>query len=145
MDRPRTKGQPVSPQRIQLSRAKGWRKPEGAVLVSRPSRWGNPFSVYRGNVAGPPWADARENWGRVVRPPGDLALYQSHSPAANAIPAAVDVFRTLMNVRQRDEATRMESWIAPLRGKDLGCWCPLDSPCHADVLLELANPERESP
>jgi hypothetical protein len=26
-----------------------------------------------------------------------------------------------------------------LRGKSLACWCPLDQPCHADVLLELAN------
>ncbi len=26
-----------------------------------------------------------------------------------------------------------------LRGKDLACWCPLDQPCHADVLLGLAN------
>lgn len=26
-----------------------------------------------------------------------------------------------------------------LSGKDLACWCPLDQPCHADVLLELAN------
>ena len=26
-----------------------------------------------------------------------------------------------------------------LRGKDLACWCPLDQPCHSDVLLELAN------
>lgn len=29
--------------------------------------------------------------------------------------------------------------IAELRGKDLICWCPLDRPCHADVLLKLAN------
>ena len=28
-----------------------------------------------------------------------------------------------------------------LRGKDLACWCPLDRPCHADVLLRLANAE----
>jgi hypothetical protein len=26
-----------------------------------------------------------------------------------------------------------------LRGRDLCCWCPLDQPCHADVLLDLAN------
>jgi hypothetical protein len=26
-----------------------------------------------------------------------------------------------------------------LRGKNLACWCPLDQPCHADVLLRLAN------
>ena len=31
------------------------------------------------------------------------------------------------------------SYLAPLRGKNLACWCPLDQPCHADVLLELAN------
>ena len=37
--------------------------------------------------------------------------------------------------------------IAHLRGKDLACWCPLVDkngdpvPCHADVLLEIANRE----
>ncbi|HMT45554.1 MAG TPA: DUF4326 domain-containing protein [Novosphingobium sp.] len=35
----------MKPQRIQLSRRKGWRKPEGAVVVSRPSKWGNPYRV----------------------------------------------------------------------------------------------------
>jgi hypothetical protein len=30
-------------------------------------------------------------------------------------------------------------FLEPLRGKDLVCWCPLDKPCHADILLELAN------
>lgn len=38
-------------------------------------------------------------------------------------------------------------WVEPhhatiqdgLRGRDLACWCPLDQPCHADVLLEIAN------
>jgi hypothetical protein len=29
--------------------------------------------------------------------------------------------------------------IPDLRGHDLACWCPLDHPCHADVLLRLAN------
>lgn len=29
--------------------------------------------------------------------------------------------------------------IRELRGKDLACFCPLDRPCHSDVLLELAN------
>jgi len=33
------------PQRIQLSRQRGWRKPEGAVVVARPTRWGNPFAL----------------------------------------------------------------------------------------------------
>jgi hypothetical protein len=29
--------------------------------------------------------------------------------------------------------------LSELRGHDLACWCPLDQPCHADVLLALAN------
>jgi len=29
--------------------------------------------------------------------------------------------------------------IDELRGRDLACWCPLNQPCHADVLLRLAN------
>ncbi len=33
----------------------------------------------------------------------------------------------------------MTSRIEELRGKDLACWCPLDEPCHGDVLLQLAN------
>ena len=37
-----------------------------------------------------------------------------------------------------------QAWIVDmakklLKGKDLACWCPLDQPCHADVLLEIAN------
>jgi len=35
----------VGPQRIQLSRRKGWRKPENTVVVARPTRWGNPFPI----------------------------------------------------------------------------------------------------
>ncbi|MGE2733815.1 DUF4326 domain-containing protein [Mycolicibacterium vaccae] len=30
-----------------------------------------------------------------------------------------------------------------LAGRDLACWCPLDDPCHADVLLDLANGPRD--
>jgi hypothetical protein len=33
--------------------------------------------------------------------------------------------------------------ILELRGKDLACWCALDKPCHADVLLKLANESEE--
>jgi|HubBroStandDraft_6_1064221.scaffolds.fasta_scaffold04948_10 hypothetical protein len=34
-----------------------------------------------------------------------------------------------------------DAWLSPLRGKNLACWCSLDQPCHADVLLEIANAE----
>lgn len=37
------------------------------------------------------------------------------------------------------DGRRGYDWLAPLVGRDLVCWCRLDEPCHADVLLELAN------
>lgn len=44
---------------------------------------------------------------------------------------AVEWFRWYRNVAPLKD-------IEELCGKDLACWCPLDQPCHADVLLELA-------
>ena len=35
----------ATPHRVQLHRTKGWRKPEGAISVARPHKWGNPFVV----------------------------------------------------------------------------------------------------
>lgn len=89
--------------RIRLRRTRGWRKPPGAVVVSRPSRWGNPFRV---GVDG----DAA----RCVE------LYR-RALARGELPfTADDVGRELA-------------------GSDLACWCRLCDPCHADVLLTLAN------
>ena len=35
----------MKPKRIQLSRKKGWKLPPNTVVVSRPSKWGNPFTL----------------------------------------------------------------------------------------------------
>jgi hypothetical protein len=35
----------TTPKRIQQRRTKGWQKPEGAISVARPHKWGNPFVV----------------------------------------------------------------------------------------------------
>lgn len=40
------------------------------------------------------------------------------------------------------DADRVAEIRRELAGRDLACWCPLDQPCHADVLLEIANPGR---
>ena len=37
----------------------------------------------------------------------------------------------------------VRSGRSELKGKDLACWCPLDQPCHADVLLKIANEEAD--
>lgn len=118
----------MSPQRIQRQRVKGWRMPDGAVYVGRPSKWGNPYRVQEVNRFGHyPWA-----W--RVRPEPSVGAYKcTYVTERKAAERAVHLFR--------QEAGR-PSWadrIVELRGRDLACWCPLDMPCHADVLLDLAN------
>lgn len=125
------------PERIQLRRTKGWRKPEGAIVVSRPSRWGNPFRIYHGHsLIGPPWSVARETWTHILADQCVTGYITSTDMSADQ---PVRVFRDLLAVRQRDEPDRLAEWIEPLVGHDLACWCPVDQPCHADVLLEIAN------
>jgi hypothetical protein len=131
------------PERIKLSRARGWRKPEGAKNVARPSRYGNPFCVDGSSVVGQNWTLVRANWGRQTFREYDV-IYTSHSTVAAAVAHSVELFRMLCEVSRRDHPGRFEDWIAPLRGMDLCCWCPLPVPgepdiCHARILLDIAN------
>jgi hypothetical protein len=108
------------PERIQLSRRKGHRKPPGAIVVARPSRWGNPYRLYPGlrNLLVDQWGNeyscAPGEWRGV----------------------AVRKFREdLVDGRlpyNQDDVVR------ELRGHDLACWCAPSFPCHADVLLDIA-------
>lgn len=50
-------------------------------------------------------------------------------------PGPVESYRRWLMSGDPDVVER--KFLAPLRGKTLACWCPLDQPCHADVLLEL--------
>ena len=52
---------------------------------------------------------------------------------------AVEAYRTWMHGDSKDAAKVRAAAREELRGKNLGCWCPLDGPCHGDVLLEIAN------
>ena len=116
----------TAPKRIQRKRTKGWRMPEGAVYVGRPTLWGNPFKV-------------------GIRVPVDTLNGEKFWDASAADVAAM--FRGwLANpaiypgaVGARRDRLRAALDRGDLRGKDLACWCPLDQPCHADVLLEIAN------
>jgi hypothetical protein len=53
---------------------------------------------------------------------------------------ALAAFTDYLRRRLADEP----GFLEPLRGKNLGCWCPLDVPCHADLLLKAANLPRAS-
>jgi hypothetical protein len=106
------------PQRVRLRRAKGWRIPPNTVVVSRPSRWGNPFSM----------KEAAQRYPSIT--------------AADARAFVVNEFRDMLkaqHVREWHGYPSDDEIKRELRGKNLACWCPEDGPCHADVLLEIAN------
>lgn len=108
------------PRRVQLSRAKGWRMPENTVKVDRTTRWGNPYreGITPGNYA---------SWFRH-----DVQMEMA-SPAAPTEPGH-PWSRHLWEIGRN---------VHLLRGRNLACGCKLDAPCHADVLLELANPKAQ--
>lgn len=103
-----------TPIRVQLSRRKGWRMPPNTVSVARPTLFGNKFRV--GQLGIPDQAVAVRRHRAVTRWP-QKKLRQDH--------------RFFMLTR--------ESIRFHLRGKNLACWCRIGTPCHVDVLLEIAN------
>jgi len=107
----------MTPKRIQRQRVKGWRMPEGAVYVGRPAGWGSPFRP------GEPYRFVNVNGSTLI----------------GIVPRDRERLAYLF---EQYIATREDLWPQireELGGKDLACWCPLDEPCHADVLLRIAN------
>lgn len=108
------------PERIQMTRQHPWRAEHpDAVIVDRRTKWGNEWAVIA-------WGGRHQ-----VRHTTDWEIRSVHDTHLEAVRAAVEYFRESM--RGVD--------VSELHGRDLACWCPLDQPCHADVLLELANQE----
>lgn len=119
-----------APKRVQRMRTKGWRMPEGAVYVGRPTKWGNPYLV--------PFVSLErslalfENSATGVWSGGEFYTHESDEFVSF-------VYRMHTAWTRRMDGHPLEAIRTELAGRDLACWCPLDQPCHADVLLELAN------
>jgi len=115
----------LKPQRIQLSRKKGWRMPENTVKVDRSTDWGNPFRV-DDSLSDYPLYFLKKQAGLtndqiqagIITPEVSVALFRAFLPNIKA----------LVN-----EARKV------LAGKNLACWCKPGEPCHADVWLEEVN------
>ena len=87
--------------------------PENTVYVGRPTRWGN---IARAGI--------RIFW--------DKKEWPTATPEDR-----VAFYREWVKWQATPEELRNA-----LGGRNLACWCPLDQPCHADVLLELANDQQ---
>jgi hypothetical protein len=155
------------PERIQLQRTIGWRLPAGAVVVSRPSRWGNPF-CYRTprGLARVPGVFGGGGWEYEGRVSADGMRHDVHHEDGRADVChvrymtggeIVECFRRLLLgdepaprrlagsfLTVRTLGFTAEDVRRELRGKDLACWCPQPvagqpDVCHAAVLLEVAG------
>lgn len=148
----------MTPKRIQMSRQRPWRpgNPD-AIVVARPSRWGNPYA-YRTPYGlarvpatnGDPW----EYEGRISAdgmrhdyfwPDGRITEHNVRYMTRDEI---VETYRRALceptpQLRLFDRAARrvltVEDARRELAGRDLACWCKLSDSCHADVLLSVCN------
>ena len=102
-------------QRVQLKRTKGWRMPANTVKVDRTTRWGNPFRMGRDGDR----AQCVRLFERLLQNDAPLAGYP------------VEEQSLLLE--------QVHAHLHELQGKDLACWCPLNGPCHAEVLLHHAS------
>lgn len=112
-----------APKRCQRSRKRGWRLPKNGRCVHRPGVFGNPFTVAMAREADYRGTDA------------ELAAW------------CVRLFRIWLlgddnywcGPKADAARAKLLARLPELRGKDLYCFCPVGSPCHADHLVELAN------
>ena len=135
-------GKPTKPARLQLSRRPGFNLQEvsrafnglDAVKVSRPSIFGNPFSILPDQAPG-------QQFGRAMlfgRDRFDAEAIGGYIAVPTA-EDAVECFREMMKL-PGDRPDAIRERLPKLRGHNLACWCKADARwCHADVLLEMAN------
>lgn len=112
----------MTPVRIQRQRTPGYRMPPNTVSVTRPNRYGNLWKVGLVSCG--------------CRSAGECA---HNSFRCETAADAVAAFRAWRADCDRLHPARAKEYYAAIRGKNLACFCALDQPCHADVLLEIAN------
>lgn len=116
----------AKPIRLQLSRCKGFRLQEH-------SRFVNGLEC---EVVTRPNSTFQNRW-KI----GTRSNHLGRNVATKA--EAVECFRLLSGWATD---AYMRGYVRErLAGKNLACWCNPGDPCHADVLLEIANPTETQP
>ena len=152
----------MTPQRVQRRRTKGWRMPENTVYVGRGSKWGNPYVIGEAQLRFPR-QNGTEFWefeGRLHKRSGEKHAFHHgdytlredgsklyrvtwHDVRDATRQECVSMFREYvtgdLDMIEFRHQSQVDAIRAELAGKNLACWCKEGDPCHADVLLELAN------
>lgn len=117
----------MRPQRLVLSRKRGFDLQEAsrrlnglpAQVVSRPSKWGNPFTI----------ADMEARYGLDKEAARRKSIELFGQWMDGTLPQELSPGPPLDRAAIRAE----------LGNRNLACWCSLDGPCHAEILLRIAN------
>jgi hypothetical protein len=116
----------MKPQRIQLSRRKGWRMPPDTINAARPGLLGNPFPV---DIYGQQGAvDLNRRWLLGPMSARELSGLSRCDRWSDPPVVSLVILRTWVLEK-----------LKAARGKNMGCWCGLGEQCHVDTLLEIAN------
>ncbi|MGV3650927.1 MAG: DUF4326 domain-containing protein [Devosia sp.] len=120
---------PVRPQRLVLSRRRGFDLQAMSLAlnglpakrVSRPGPWGNPFAI-------------------------EAVMTETGLPREAAQARAVEAFGRWIagaptGFGEHGQPPSRDAIRAALSGHNLACWCAAGTPCHADILIGLANPD----
>ena len=129
------------PKRIQ--RKYGQKMPPNAAYVGPGTKFATPFRIVRYSDGA--WAIKTDGTKKC----GDILVRHCHAFYLDKTKAQADaVICFNFSLVPTEEASLMAFYakseeiaamIEGLRGKDLACWCKEGDPCHADVLLEIAN------
>jgi hypothetical protein len=114
--------------RIQRKRIKGWKMPENAKYVGRPTKWGNPFKL------SPDGCILYYNSERLI----DSQWCNWSENGGFEIKDVVGLYKQWLDGKLQKEHPYLPKppSIEELKGKDLACFCSLSSPCHVDAILE---------
>lgn len=129
----------TTPTRLQRRRTPGYNMQAESIAhnglecvsVTRPGKWGNMF------VVGGAFPKETNPWTFLSQ--HDFLIYIQRDREIPDALEAVRLFRRVVEHWQENDPEKFETYIAPLRGKNLACFCKLGEPCHADVLIEFAN------
>lgn len=114
--------------RIQRKRTKGWRMPENAKYVGRPTKWGNPFRLTPDG-----FIQCYSTNGKILDP----WIMWSYSNGFET-KDIVELYGLWLKGDLKTKAPYLPTppSIDELKGKDLACFCSLSEPCHVDAILE---------
>lgn len=122
-----------APTYIQRKRTKGFKMPPNTIYVGRPTKWGNPYCLVPSIIS--------KNKTRV-----DIIqkFKTTHINIAFALPKAEATHRAInlyeLYILRTIKHGNLN--LSELKGKNLACFCPPGQPCHAHILLKLANQKK---